>query len=120
MRNPWTPSDTASGRHQPGAECPCGIKILAHRPLRRTQLKIANRCIVEQGVARNVIEDSVLLDAASAPADHPGALRLIVERGRFAWPPDRFTMSDQARREAREHFGIDWLFESALLEVIIV
>ena len=47
------------GRHQPGAECPCRIEILAHRPLRRAQLKIANRRIVEQGVARNMIEGSV-------------------------------------------------------------
>src|SRR6266446_2623695 len=108
------------GRHQPGAECPCGIEILAHRPLRRAQLKIANRRIVEQGVACNVIEGSVAVDAASSPADHHGEFRLIVERRRFAWPPDRFTVSDQTRRVARENFGIDRLFESAFLEVIIV
>ena len=117
---PAGPRRHGIGRHQPGAECPRGIEILAHRPLRRAQLKIANRRIVEQGVARNVIEGSVALDAASSPADHHGEFRLIVERGRFAWPPDRFTVSDQTRREARENFGIDRLLESAFLEVIIV
>src|SRR5277367_894842 len=108
------------GRHEPGTKCPCGIEILAHRPLRRAQLKIAYRRIVEQGVARNVIEGSVRLDAASSAADHHGELCLIVKRRRFGWPPDRFTVSDQARREARENFGIDRLFESAFLEVVIV
>src|ERR1700677_1162146 len=49
-----------------------------------------------------------------------GEFRHIVERGRFGWPPDRFTVSDQARREARENFGIDRLLKSAFLEVIIV
>src|SRR6266478_1700738 len=117
---PVGPRRHGIGRHQPGAERPGGIEILAHRPLRRAQLKIANRRIVEQGVARNVIEGSVALDAASSPADHHGELRLIVEGGRFAWPQDRFTVSDQTRREAREDFGIDRLLESAFLEVIIV
>src|SRR5467141_425246 len=117
---PVGPRRHGIGRHQPRAECPCGIEILAHRPLRRAQLKIANRRIVEQGVAGNVIEGSVAVDAASSPADHHGELRLIVERGRFAWPPDRFTVSDQTRREARENFGIDRLFEPAFLEVNIV
>ena len=120
MRNPWAPGGNGIGRHQPGAERPCGIEILAHRPLRRAQLKIANRRIVEQGVARNVIEGSVAVDAASSPADHHGELRLIVERERFAWLPDRFTVSDQTRREPCENFGIDRLFESAFLEMIIV
>jgi len=67
-----------------------------------------------------VIEGSVALDTASSPADHHGELRFIVERRRFAWPPDRFTVSDQTRREAPENFRIDRLFESAFLEVIIV
>ena len=60
------------------------------------------------------------MDAASSSADHHGEFCLIVERGRLGWPPDRFTVSDQARREARENFGIDRLFEPAFLEVIIV
>src|SRR6266446_3906920 len=77
------------GRHQPGAECPCGIEILAHRPLRRAQLKIANRRIVEQGVAHHVIEGLLLGDAAPRLADHHGQLGFIVERNRFAGPPDR-------------------------------
>jgi hypothetical protein len=41
--------------------------------LRRAQLKIANRRIVEQGVARNVIEGSVARDQmpeAERRADH--------------------------------------------------
>jgi hypothetical protein len=88
--------------------------------LRRAQLKIADRRIVEQGVTCNVIEGSVAVDAAPSPADHHGELRLIVERGRFAWPPDRFTVSDQTRREARENFRINRLFESAFLEMVIV
>src|ERR1700720_3589431 len=67
-----------------------------------------------------MIEGSVVLDAASAAADHHGELRLIVERGRFGWQPDRFTVSDQTGREARKNFGIDRLFESAFLEVIVV
>ena len=60
-----------------------------------------------------MIEGSVALNAASSPADNYGEFCLIVERGRFAWPPDLFTVSDQTRREARENFGIDGLFESA-------
>jgi hypothetical protein len=83
-------------------------------------LKIANRRIVEQGVARNVIEGFIAVDTAPSPANHHGEFRLIVQRGGFAWPPDRFTVSDQTCREARENFGIGRLFESAFLEVIIV
>jgi hypothetical protein len=48
MCNPWACGGAASG----GAECPYGIEILAHRPLRHAQLKIANDRIVEQGGAR--------------------------------------------------------------------
>jgi len=67
-----------------------------------------------------MIEGFVAADAASSPADHHGEFRLIVQRGRFRWLPDRFTVSEQTRREPPENFGIDRLFESAFLEVIIV
>ena len=45
---------------------------------------------------------------------------LVVEHERFAWLPHRFTVSDQTRREPSKNFGIDRLFESAFLEVVIV
>jgi len=93
---------------------PRAIKILAHRPLRRAQLKISDRCIVEQGEARNVIDGFVAVDAAPFPSDHHGEFRLIFERGRFAWPPDRFTVSNKTRRVARENFRIDRFFLSPL------
>src|SRR5258707_13211227 len=83
-------------------------------------MKITKRRIVEQGLDRNVNEGSVLLDAATSPADDHGELRLIVERGRFRGPPNRLTVSDQTRRATREYFGIDRLFESTFLQVIIV
>jgi hypothetical protein len=44
------------GRHQPRAERSGAIEILAHRPLRCAELKITHGRIVEQGVARHVIE----------------------------------------------------------------
>ncbi len=60
------------------------------------------------------------LDTASPSADHYGKLCFIVESGRFGWPPDRLTVSDQTRREAPEDFGVGGLFEAAFLEVIVV
>jgi hypothetical protein len=67
-----------------------------------------------------VSEGSFAVDEPSSPTDHHGELRLRIERGRFAWPPDWFTVSDQTHREARENFGRDRFFESAFLEVIII
>ena len=68
------------GRHQPRAERSGAIEILAHRPLRRAELKITHGRIVEQGVARHVIEGLLLGDAAPRLADHHGQLSFIVER----------------------------------------
>jgi len=53
--------------------------------LRRAQLKIANRRIVERGVARNVIEGSVVLDAASS--NRPAARSATVWLARSNTPP---------------------------------
>ena len=67
-----------------------------------------------------MIEGYFRLDAPSSPANHHGEFCLIIERGRFRRSRDRITVSDQAGREARENFGVDRLFESAFLEVVIV
>ena len=76
--------------------------------------------VVEQGVARDMIEGFVAVDAAPSSADHHGEFSLIVQRGRFRRLPDRFTVRDQAGRKPPENFGVDRLFESAFLNVIIV
>src|SRR5437899_6375758 len=71
MRNPRAPGGHGIGRHQPRAKRSGGIEILAHRPLRCAELKITHARIVEQGVARHVIEGLLLGDEL---ADHHGQL----------------------------------------------
>jgi hypothetical protein len=48
--------------------------------LRCAELKITHARIVEQGVARHVIERLLLWDATPRLADHHGQLGFIVER----------------------------------------
>src|SRR5882757_1748051 len=77
---PAGPRRHGVGCHQPRAERSGAIEILAHRPLRCAELKITHARVVEQGVARHVIEGLLPWDAAPRLADHHGQLGFIVER----------------------------------------
>src|ERR1039457_4212804 len=52
-----------------GAEGPRGVEVLAHHPLRRFELVLSNRAVVEEPIAGHVVEGALLRDVASGFAD---------------------------------------------------
>src|SRR5882757_8975977 len=56
MRNPWASDGAAPGVTSHGPNAPVALKLFAHRPLRRAQLKITNRRIIEQGVTHSTLD----------------------------------------------------------------
>jgi len=83
MRSRWAPGGTASGVTSHGPNAPVAIEILAHRPLRRAQLKIAYRRIVEQRVPHNVIahREPIRRPSESSALDYEAELAVVIGRG---------------------------------------
>jgi hypothetical protein len=90
------------GADEHRAEWAGRIEILADRPLRRAQLKVADRAIVEDRTAAHMRERRRVRNAPAAFADHRDQFAFVVELVRHARTHDRRAVRDQARGEARE------------------
>ena len=73
------------------------VEILADRPLRRLELIVAHRDVVEDRIAGDVVERLTSRDMAAALADHGDELALIVELVGDSRANDRRAVADEAR-----------------------
>jgi hypothetical protein len=71
------------GADENRAERPGIVEILADRPLRRAELKVADRSVVEDRIAADMRERGGARNVAAALADHRDQFEIIA--GRVYW-----------------------------------
>ncbi len=94
------------GRDELGPERPGCIEILAHHPLRRLELVVADRSVVEERIPGDVLERAVPRDVASGLADHDDHLALVIELLGDVRPHERYAVGHPRLRKAVEQHRI--------------
>ena len=106
------------GRHEEGAESARAVEVLAHRPLRRLELVVADRGVVEQRIGDDVVQSPGLGDVAPPAADDGDKLALVIELLGNAWADDGRAVADEARRKPAEDRRVGRHLETALGRVV--
>ena len=108
------------GGDKDGAEGAGGVEVLANGPLLGFELVVADRGVVEDGVASDVVERAVHGDGASGGADDGDELAFVVELGGDVGPDDGALVADEGGGEAAEEGGIVGGFEATFCGVVNV
>src|SRR3546814_6525064 len=86
----------------PWSKCTRIVKVLPCRPLRRLHLIIADRSIVEDRIANDMVKRIGLRNVASALTQYSDQLTLIIQLRRDFRQNDGFAMANQAGIEPSE------------------
>ena len=108
------------GADENRAERPGIVEILADRPLRRAELKVADRSVVEDRIGADMREPGCTRYVAAALADHRDQLAFVIELVGYARTHDRLIVRDQARGKAGEQRRIIWRLHARFGGVVCV
>src|ERR1700677_1808204 len=96
------------------AECAGAVKVLSYRPLRRLPLIVANRSVIEDGIAKHVVECVFLADVSSSDTDDGDHFAFVVKLRGYLGTGDRCAGADETGSETRKDGGIIGHLEAAL------
>jgi hypothetical protein len=106
------------GRDHGRPEATGRVEGLAEGPLRRLELVLTHRAVVEDAVAEHVVQRLLARDVLAAPPDHHGEFALVVQGVAAQGTDDRLLVCREARGQAQEQGRVVRLLVSALLRVV--